>query len=110
MADSKLKKIFAVQAVNLLIVIALLFIIVSIIQPNFIVPNNLISLLLAASSESIVAIGMTILLISKGFDLSVGSVSALTAAVTGIFMVKMNPLWTTLTVSCVVLSRPLKHP
>jgi ribose transport system permease protein len=90
MADSKLKKIFALQAVNLLIVIALLFIIVSIIQPKFIVPNNLISLLLAASSESIVAIGMTMLLISKGFDLSVGSVSALTAAMTGIFMVKMN--------------------
>jgi ribose transport system permease protein len=90
MARQKLKRIFARQEINLLIIIILLVILISIIQPKFIVPNNLISLLLIASNEAIVAIGMTLLLISKGFDLSVGSVSALTAAMTGLFMVKIG--------------------
>jgi ribose transport system permease protein len=90
MARPKLKKLFARQEINLLVIIILLFILIGIIQPKFIVPNNLISLLLIASNEAIVAIGMTLLLISKGFDLSVGSVSALTAAMTGLFMVKVG--------------------
>ena len=55
--------------INIVIVIALIF-----LSPHFLNPQNLIAVLMGASFDAIVAIGMTLLLISGGFDLSVGSV------------------------------------
>lgn len=55
--------------INIVIVVALIF-----LSPNFLNPKNLIAVLMGASFDSIVAIGMTLLLISGGFDLSIGSV------------------------------------
>jgi ribose transport system permease protein len=50
----------------------------------FLTPANLLAMLLGISFEVIVAIGMTILLISGGFDLSVGSTAAMAGAVTAL--------------------------
>jgi len=55
--------------INIVIVVTLIF-----LSPNFLNPKNLIAVLMGASFDSIVAIGMTLLLISGGFDLSIGSV------------------------------------
>ncbi len=44
-------------------------------SPNFLKPANLTALLLGLSFNAIVAVGMTILLISGGFDLSVGAIA-----------------------------------
>ncbi len=55
--------------INIVIVVVLIF-----LSPNFLNPKNIIAVLMGASFDSIVAIGMTLLLISGGFDLSVGSV------------------------------------
>ncbi|MBE7559161.1 ABC transporter permease [bacterium] len=49
-------------------------------SPVFLTVDNLLAVLLSVSIESIVAIGMTILLVSGGFDLSVGSAVALSGA------------------------------
>jgi ribose transport system permease protein len=51
-------------------------------SPTFMTVGNWSALLLQVSVECIVAIGMTILLISGGFDLSVGSTFAIAGAVT----------------------------
>lgn len=57
-------------------------------SPNFLHKTNLIAVLLGLSFDAIIAVGMTILLVSGGFDLSVGSVLALGGAVAGYAMTK----------------------
>ena len=54
-------------------------------------PGNWSALLLQVSVEVIVAIGMTILLVSGGFDLSVGSTFAISGAVTAMALVSGVP-------------------
>ncbi|MHC4623418.1 MAG: ABC transporter permease [Planctomycetota bacterium] len=54
--------------------------------PQFLGRQNISAILLSLSDQSIIAIGMTILLISGGFDLSVGSTVALSGAVTAIWL------------------------
>ncbi|HEY3324759.1 MAG TPA: ABC transporter permease [Planctomycetota bacterium] len=58
----------------------------------FLTRENLLNVLLSLSVESIVAIGMTILLVSGGFDLSVGSTFAMTGAVTASCMTHGVPV------------------
>ena len=60
-------------------------------SPDFATTDSLSVLLLAVSTQAIVAIGMTVLLVSGGFDLSVGSVAGLTGAVTALCMVQGLP-------------------
>jgi ribose transport system permease protein len=54
--------------------------------PEFLSGENLSAILLALSDQSIIAIGMTLLLVSGGFDLSVGSTMALSGAATAIWL------------------------
>lgn len=58
----------------------------------FLTSDNFLALLLGVSIESIVAIGMTILLVSGGFDLSVGSTVALAGAITATCLSKELPV------------------
>jgi ribose transport system permease protein len=59
--------------------------------PIFMTFGNWSALLLQVSVECVVAIGMTILLVSGGFDLSVGSTFALAGAVTAMTIVSGLP-------------------
>jgi ribose transport system permease protein len=59
--------------------------------PIFMTFGNWSALLLQVSVECVVAIGMTILLVSGGFDLSVGSTFALAGAVTAMTIVSGVP-------------------
>jgi len=63
----------------------------SFLSPTFMTPGNWSALLLQVSVEVIVAIGMTILLVSGGFDLSVGSTFAISGAVTAMALVSGVP-------------------
>jgi ribose transport system permease protein len=67
-----------------IILIVLIFIALYFLSPNFISITNFGTLSIAVASEIPVLIGMAILLISGGFDLSVGSVSAMAMVVTGL--------------------------
>ncbi|HUW18172.1 MAG TPA: ABC transporter permease [Sedimentisphaerales bacterium] len=60
--------------------------------PQFLGPQNISAMLLSLSDQSIIAVGMTILLISGGFDLSVGSTVALSGAVTAIWLSQGMPV------------------
>ena len=63
--------------------IALLFLIavVSTLSPNFFTLNNLFNILQQTSVNAIMAVGMTLVILTAGIDLSVGSLLALTGAV-----------------------------
>ncbi|MGL4861292.1 MAG: ribose ABC transporter permease [Enterobacteriaceae bacterium] len=64
-----------------LIALLLLVVIVSLLSPNFFTLNNLFNILQQTSVNAIMAVGMTLVILSSGIDLSVGSLLALTGAV-----------------------------
>jgi ribose transport system permease protein len=66
-------------------------VVMGITTPVFMTFANWSALLLQVSIECVVAIGMTILLVSGGFDLSVGSTFALAGAVTAMTIVAGVP-------------------
>jgi ribose transport system permease protein len=51
--------------------------------PKFLEPANLLNILLQSSSAAITAIGMTVVLLTGGIDLSVGSIMFVSAALSG---------------------------
>ncbi|MGL4534556.1 MAG: ribose ABC transporter permease [Fusobacteriaceae bacterium] len=55
-------------------------IVVSIFNPRFLSINNLLNVLRQTSINSVIAIGMTLVILTGGIDLSVGSVLAITGA------------------------------
>lgn len=77
----KLKQLTQFREFFLVIIILVLGLGVSLRSEVFLTRDNLLALLLGLAVESIVAVGMTILMVSGGFDLSVGSTMAMTGAV-----------------------------
>ncbi|MGY0401608.1 ABC transporter permease [Carnobacterium jeotgali] len=57
-----------------------LVILVTIVNPSFIAPTNLLNLLRQVSTNALIAFGMTFVIITGGIDLSVGSTLALSSA------------------------------
>jgi ribose transport system permease protein len=54
--------------------------------PEFLARQNISAILLALADQSIIAVGMTLLMVSGGFDLSVGSTMALAGVTTAIWL------------------------
>ncbi|KKL15959.1 hypothetical protein LCGC14_2500370, partial [marine sediment metagenome] len=70
------------------LVVVVIFITMSFVSPYFMTRTNMHALLLALSIQTIIGVGMTILMVSGGFDLSVGSVVGLTGMVAGMLIKK----------------------
>ncbi len=64
-----------------LVVLVVVLIIAGLISPHFWTGENLLNVIRAASLIGIVAIGMNVVILAGGIDLSVGSIVALTGAV-----------------------------
>ena len=64
-----------------LIALLLLIVVVSTLSPNFFTLNNIFNILQQTSVNAIMAVGMTLVILTSGIDLSVGSLLALTGAV-----------------------------
>lgn len=75
-------RLLAIRELMLIGIILIIWILLSMFVPIFLNPSNIKAILLGLSTESIVAIGMTTVLVSGGFDLSVGSTLALAGIVT----------------------------
>tara|TARA_B100000614_G_scaffold134542_1_gene119685 strand:+ start:753 stop:1697 length:945 start_codon:yes stop_codon:yes gene_type:complete len=67
---------------GLLIAIAVLVFGLALLSPQFLAVQNVLNLLLQATVNAIIAAGMTLVILTAGIDLSVGSVLALTAVIT----------------------------
>lgn len=78
-----------------LIMLLVVFIIIStILSPNFFTLNNFLNLLQQASIPGIVAIGMTLVIILGGIDLSVGPILAFSGMITSIVVLHFGgSLW-----------------
>ncbi|STQ82842.1 Ribose transport system permease protein rbsC [Hafnia alvei] len=64
-----------------LIALLVLIAVVSSMSPNFFTLNNLFNILQQTSVNAIMAVGMTLVILTSGIDLSVGSLLAITGAV-----------------------------
>ncbi|MDR1307142.1 MAG: ABC transporter permease [Treponema sp.] len=78
------------QKYGIIIVLLLMIIVLSIIRPAFFSANNIFNVLAQSSIFGIMALGMTFVIISKGIDLSVGSVLALAGVICASFGQVMN--------------------
>jgi len=82
----KIKQLAAFREFVLLLVIIAFAIIMTLVSPIFMTRLNIEAILLALSVEATIAIGMVILLISGGLDLSVGSTLAFVGVVAGLVL------------------------
>jgi ribose transport system permease protein len=85
-------RLIRVRETGLIIVIAVLFVLMSFASPYFLTWENMRAMTMAFAVEGIVVVGMTILLISGGIDLSVGSVVAFAMVLAGwLFLQGVDP-------------------
>lgn len=81
------------QKLGPLLGLILLVVIITIMSPNFLTVNNLMNVLRQVSINALIAFGMTFVILTGGIDLSVGSILALTGAVTaGLLAGGMDPI------------------
>ena len=81
------------QKLGPVIGLLLIVIIISVMSPNFLTLNNLLNVLRQVSINALIAFGMTFVILTGGIDLSVGSILALTGAVTAGFLASgMDPM------------------
>lgn len=82
------------QYVGLLVVLALLVLIFGYSSENFLKPATFVSIANQIPDLTLVAVGMTLVLVVGGIDLSVGSILALSSAVLGTLMLDRGwSLW-----------------
>jgi len=87
-----LKRLFRMRETGLIVIILALFVIMSFASPYFLTWANMRAMSMAFAVDGLLVIGMTILLISGGIDLSVGSVTALAMVIAGwLFLSGIDP-------------------
>lgn len=70
---------------------AALFVVFSMLNSNFYQPANLLDIMLQSSINAIIAVGMTLVVMTKGIDLSVGSVVGISSMIAASLL--ENSLW-----------------
>ncbi|GGF73491.1 sugar ABC transporter permease [Paracoccus acridae] len=73
------------QRYGILIALAVLCVVLSLVSDNFLTSRNIINVLRQTSINGILAIGMTFVILTRGIDLSVGSVVAMAGVVSASF-------------------------
>lgn len=83
---------------TIVFIIIIISFILSILSTHFLTKDNLVSIAVGLAGDGIIAVGMTIALVSGGFDFSVGSVVALSGVVVGaLYFVGIN-IW----IACII--------
>jgi len=87
-----IKKIFRIREFNLFLIVLIIIITLTIRSPFFATKANMFGILSSMSTETIIAGAMTILFISGGFDLSVGSTLGLCAMIVVVLIKAGTPI------------------
>lgn len=89
-----LQQLLRAREAGIFLVVVVIMVILSIATPNFATASNLAIVARIIALNSIIAMGMTMVILLGGIDLSVGSVVALTSVVVGYVLVKLQlPIW-----------------
>ena len=84
------------------IALALLVLVLSVTEPSFRTPSNLMNLLRQASFNGLIAFGMTLVILSDGIDLSVGSTFALSAIMCAELLMSGMPAFVAIVLALIV--------
>ncbi len=87
---NKLIKMMAHQRILAFASLIVLLILFSIASPNFMQMSNMLAILQATSVNGVLAVAATLVIISGGIDLSVGTLMAFTAVITGVLLTNMH--------------------
>lgn len=87
-----IKKLKSQREFMICIIVICVFIMMTFASPYFLNQGNLLALLLGLSVETIIAVAMTNLMVSGGFDMSVGSIVAFSGASSALLMVNHVPI------------------
>jgi ribose transport system permease protein len=91
---ARLQGIRLTATLSLLVIFALICAVFGSISPAFFSGDNVLNIAQTLAVVGITSIGMTMVLISGGVDISVGSAAALSGVLTGIFWTnKLLPIW-----------------
>ena len=85
-----------------LILFVLVFSTLGALSGRFLEPQNLVNILIQSSSLAVAAMGMTLVLLTAGVDLSVGSVMFVAVAVAGKLIFEGQPLWLAFTAALLI--------
>lgn len=92
----------AMQKLGPLLGLLILIVIVSILNPSFLAPLNILNLLRQVAINALIAYGMTFVILTGGIDLSVGSILALSSALmAGMIVSGMDPILAVL-IGCIL--------
>lgn len=97
-----LKTIFRIREAAVLVVVIIIGLILTLSSPYFLTIENLKAIAIGLSTDAIMAVGMTILLVSGGFDLSIGSVLAFGGAISALFLGKNFNMWISIIIALAV--------
>jgi ribose transport system permease protein len=93
-STNPIAKLLRAREAGIFLVVVVIMFILTIASPNFATAGNLAIVARIIALNSIIAMGMTLVILSGGIDLSVGSVVALTSVVVGYVMVRLGmPIW-----------------
>lgn len=84
------------------IALIILMAVITIINSNFLTANNLLNLLLQVTSNALIAFGMTFVILTGGIDLSVGSILALSSALTAGLLGSGMPVTSAILISLIL--------
>ncbi|SFE83029.1 Branched-chain amino acid transport system / permease component [Thermoanaerobacter thermohydrosulfuricus] len=96
------KKLFAIREMSIVLIIFILAILMSIFIPDFMTASNISTTLVGLSMDGIIAVGMTMVLVLGGIDLSVGSVMALANVVAGMLISAGFNVWLSILIAIFV--------
>ena len=84
---SVIRKMQSMREFNVFVTIIFISVLLSFMSRTFLTPDNLRTTAIGFSADGIIGIGMTIALVSGGFDLSVGSIFGLSGVMTGMLYI-----------------------
>ena len=86
-----------VPILSVLGVLVVLIIVFSLVTDAFLTTGNMLNILRQYAPTLVVAVAMTFVITSAGIDLSVGSLVALTGALSALMLASTSPVWLTIT-------------
>lgn len=96
MRSNILQKVLSYRETTVFMVIVVISVILAMVSPHFVTSSNLSTTALGLSSDGIMAIGMCLVLLTGGIDLSVGSVMAASMVISGILYLNFGiSIWIT---------------
>jgi ribose transport system permease protein len=82
------------EKLGAVLILFLIFLVMTVFYPNFVTTSNLLTIGLQATTRAILAIGVTLVIISGGIDLSVGTVMSLSMVTMAMMVINLGqPLW-----------------